>query len=67
MRRIIKGLLWIVFSLIPIALLGAILGYVWLARSVAPATGEMVLAGLSAPVTVTRDKNAVPHISGNSV
>ncbi|CAN7390326.1 penicillin acylase family protein [Phyllobacterium sp. LjRoot231] len=67
MRRIIKGLLWIVFSLIPIALLGAVLGYVWLARSVAPATGEMVLAGLSAPVTVTRDKNAVPHISGDSV
>ncbi len=67
MRRIIKGLLWIVFSLVPIALLGAILGYVWLARSVAPATGEMVLADLSAPVTVTRDKNAVPHISANSV
>ncbi|WP_271894501.1 penicillin acylase family protein [Candidatus Phyllobacterium onerii] len=67
MRRIIKGLLWIVFSLIPIALLGTVLGYVWLARSVAPATGEMVLAGLSAPVTVTRDKNAVPHIIGNSV
>ncbi|UXN64376.1 penicillin acylase family protein [Phyllobacterium sp. A18/5-2] len=67
MRRIIKGLLWIVFSLIPIALLGSVLGYVWLARSVAPATGEMTLADLSGPVTVTRDKNAVPHISGNSV
>lgn len=67
MRRIIKGLLWIVFSLIPIALLGSVLGYVWLARSVAPATGEMTLVDLSGPVTVTRDKNAVPHISGNSV
>jgi penicillin amidase len=67
MRRIIKGLLWIVFSLIPIALLASVLGYVWLARSVAPATGEMTLADLSAPVTITRDKNAVPHISGNSV
>ena len=67
MRRIIKGLLWIVFSLIPIALLGSVLGYVWLARSVAPATGEMMLVDLSGPVTVTRDKNAVPHISGNSV
>ncbi len=67
MRRIIKGLLWIVFSLIPIALLACVLGYVWLARSVTPATGEMSLAGLSAPVTITRDRNAVPHISGSSV
>lgn len=67
MRRVLKGLLWIVFSLIPIALLGAVLGYVWLSRSVAPDSGEIALAGLSAPVTVTRDKNAVPHITGNSV
>jgi penicillin amidase len=67
LRRILKGLLWIVFSLIPIALVGVILGYVWLTRSVTPATGEIVLTGLSAPVTVTRDKNAVPHISGASI
>ncbi|PSH69760.1 penicillin acylase family protein [Phyllobacterium brassicacearum] len=67
MRRIIKGLLWIVFSLIPIAIVASILGYVWLARSVAPATGEISLADLSGPVTITRDKNAVPHISGNSI
>ncbi|EJN03895.1 penicillin acylase family protein [Phyllobacterium sp. YR531] len=67
MRRIIKGLLWIVFSLIPLALLAFIVAYVWLAGSVAPATGETNIAGLSAPVTITRDKNAVPHISGTSV
>lgn len=67
MRRIIKGLLWIVFSLIPIALLASIIGYIWLARSVAPAAGEIALADLSSPVTITRDKNAVPHISGGSV
>lgn len=66
MRRIVKGLLWIVFSLLPIAILASILGYVWLTRSVVPATGEISLANLSGPVTVTRDKNAVPHISGNS-
>lgn len=67
MRRIIKGLLWIVFSLIPLALIAGGAGYVWLARSVAPATGEMVLTDLAAPVTVTRDKNAVPHIVGSNV
>ena len=67
MRRIIKGLLWIVFSLIPIALLASVLAYVWFARSVVPATGEATLAGLAAPVTVTRDSNAIPHISGTSV
>ena len=67
MRRIVKGLLWIVFSLIPIALLASVLAYVWFARSVTPATGDMTLAGLSAPVTITRDKNAVPHISGSSI
>ncbi len=67
MRRIIKGLLWIVFSLIPIAIVASILGYVWLARSVAPATGEISLVDLSGPVTITRDANAVPHISGNTI
>ncbi len=67
MRRIIKGLLWIVFSLIPIAIVASILGYVWLARSVAPATGEISLIDLSGPVTITRDANAVPHISGNTI
>ncbi|MEK1889226.1 MAG: penicillin acylase family protein [Phyllobacterium sp.] len=67
MRRIIKGLLWIVFSLIPIALLASVLAYIWFARSVTPATGEATLAGLSAPVSITRDGNAVPHISGSSV
>lgn len=67
MRRIIKGLLWIVFSLIPLVLLASVLAYVWFARSVAPATGETSLAGLSAPVTITRDSNAVPHISGATV
>jgi len=67
MRRIIKGLLWIVFSLIPIALLASVLAYVWFARSVAPPSGDMSLAGLSAPVTITRDSNAVPHISGSSM
>jgi penicillin amidase len=67
LRRILKGLLWIVFSLIPIAMLGAALGYVWLSRSVTPGSGEIDIAGLSAPVTISRDKNAVPHISGASI
>ncbi|RCS25311.1 penicillin acylase family protein [Phyllobacterium salinisoli] len=67
MRRIIKGLLWVVFSLIPLALLAAVIIYVWIARSVAPESGEAQLAGLGAPVTVTRDRNAVPHISGASM
>ncbi|PRD41520.1 penicillin acylase family protein [Phyllobacterium phragmitis] len=67
MRRIIKGLLWVVFSLVPLALLAAIVVYIWIARSVAPASGEAQLAGLGAPVTVTRDQNAVPHISGASM
>lgn len=67
MRRIIKGLLWIVFSLIPLALLAFIFAYAWLAGSVAPATGETSIAGLSGPVTITRDKHAVPHITGSSV
>ncbi|MBB2970946.1 penicillin acylase family protein [Mesorhizobium sp. RMAD-H1] len=67
MRRIIKGLLWLVFSLLPLALLAVIVTYIWLARSVAPASGEAQLAGLTAPVTVARDRNAVPHISGQTL
>ncbi|KXF76953.1 hypothetical protein ATN84_13220 [Paramesorhizobium deserti] len=67
MRRIIKGLLWLVFSLLPLALLAIVIIYIWIARSVAPASGEAQLAGLTAPVTVVRDRNAVPHISGASL
>lgn len=67
MRRIIKGLLWLLFFLVPLALLATVVLYVWIARSVTPASGEARLKGLSAPVTITRDRNAVPHISGASL
>jgi penicillin G amidase len=67
MRRIVKGLLWLLFFLVPLALLAVVVLYVWIARSVPPASGEAQLTGLSAPLTITRDRNAVPHISGASL
>ncbi|MCO4316161.1 penicillin acylase family protein [Phyllobacterium sp. 21LDTY02-6] len=67
MRRLIKGLLWIVFSLVPLILIASVLAYIWITRSVTPSEGQAAIAGLAAPVTITRDKNAVPHIVGNTV
>ena len=67
MWRLIKGLLWLVFSLVPVVLVAGGVGILWLSRSVVPYSGSAPIAGLSGPVTVTRDRNDVPHIRGHSV
>ncbi len=54
------GLLFIVIAL---ALAGGG-GYLWLRRSLPQSSGEITVRGISAPVTITRDRDGVAHISG---
>ncbi|MBB5235628.1 penicillin acylase family protein [Deinococcus budaensis] len=59
MGRVGRGLLWIILIVLTL-LLAAVL---WLRATSTPRTGGTVtLAGLSGPVTVTRDEWGVPHI-----
>ena len=64
MMRIVKGLIKLILILLPIAVMAAGAGMLWISRSQAPAHGEMRIAGLDGEVTITRDGNGVPHISG---
>lgn len=67
MRRILKALIRFIFVAVPIIVIVLGLGLVWLMRSLPPASGSMVMAGLTGPVTISRDANGVPHIVGSSV
>ncbi|WP_404861604.1 penicillin acylase family protein [Georhizobium sp. MAB10] len=66
MKRALKVLIALTFAVLPLALLAAGLGVVWLARSLPPAAGTIQMAGMSGPVTIARDANGVPHISGTA-
>ncbi|MEX3009517.1 penicillin acylase family protein [Hoeflea sp. TYP-13] len=67
MRRIIKALVRFIFVAVPLIIIAAGAGYLWLARSLPPASGTMKIDGLSDVVTIARDENGVPHITGSSV
>jgi penicillin G amidase len=65
MKRILKWLKWLgigLTGLIAVAAIAAALGYILLRNSVVPTSGQLAIAGLSAPVEVVRDKEGVPHI-----
>jgi penicillin amidase len=49
-------------AVIGIAIIAAVLFYLYLRQSVSGYSGEAKLAGLSAPVEIVRDKHAIPHI-----
>jgi penicillin amidase len=65
-RRWPKILLWSVGGLLALVLLAAVAGVLWLRSSATAALpvldGDLHLAGLSAPVIVSRDAHGVPHI-----
>jgi penicillin amidase len=66
-RRVLR---WLGLILIGVVLLGALGlggGYLWLRRSLPQVDGEVVVAGLGAPVTVVRDRWAIPHIEASSL
>jgi penicillin amidase len=61
--RIIARVLAVVVVLV-VALAGG--GYLWLRGSLPQTSGEARVSGISAPVTITRDSDGVPHIRGQS-
>lgn len=66
MMRIVKGLIKLILLLIPLAVMAAGAGMLWASRSQAPADGTMQIAGLGGEVTITRDRNGVPHIKART-
>ena len=65
-----RALSWLGLSLIGIVLLGGLGlggGYVWLRGSLPQVDGEVVVPGLGAPVTIVRDRWAIPHIEASSL
>ncbi len=65
--RFIKGLLMFVLVVVVIVAVVAGGSYLYLTRRAQPQiNGTLQIPGLSAPVTVIRDKNGIPHIyAGN--
>ncbi|MEQ8589657.1 MAG: penicillin acylase family protein [Roseitalea porphyridii] len=63
MMRIVKGIIKLIFIVIPVAVLAAGVIVLWASRSQAPLDGSVSIAGLNADVRIARDGNGVPHIS----
>src|SRR5262245_42294175 len=59
MRRVLKFLLVVI--VVPI-LIGAVVAYVLLRRSLPQMDGEVKVAGLTAAIDIIRDADAIPHI-----
>lgn len=53
-----------VLGLVVVLVLTAGGGYLWLRRSLPQTSGELRVSGVSAPVTIVRDRDGVAHISG---
>lgn len=66
MRRLLRGLGWLLLALILLALGTAGWAWVQLGRSLPQLDGTRTLAGLSAPVTINRDALGVPTVTGTS-
>jgi penicillin amidase len=66
-HRVLRWLGWTFAGLV--LLVGAIAGggYLWLRQSLPQIDGEIMVAGLEAPVTVVRDRWAIPHIEAESL
>ena len=62
MMRIVKGLIKLILILVPLVVMAAGAGMLWLSRSQAPLDGAQQIGGLEGDVTITRDRNGVPHI-----
>src|SRR5262245_51842402 len=59
MRRALKFLLAVI--VVPI-LIGAVVAYVTLRRSLPEMSGEVKVAGLTAAIDIIRDADAIPHV-----
>lgn len=61
-----RPLVWALAILAAIVVTLAGSGYLWLRRSLPRTNGTLQVQGLAAPVTIVRDANGIPHISGQS-
>ena len=66
MQRALKWIAALAALLVLLAALAAGAGYTWLRATLPSASGALALTGLSAPVAIVRDREAVPHIFANS-
>lgn len=62
MQRVIKVFKWVVSIVVILVLLTGSGGYLYLRNSLPQLDGTLKVAGLSAPVEIIRDTDAVPHI-----
>ncbi len=67
MRRVWRRLGWTLAVLLGLIVVGAGGCYLWLRGSLPRIDGEIRVEGLAAPVTVTRDQWAIPHIEAASL
>ena len=67
MRRWLRRLCWGLLGLILLVGSVAAGGYLWLRQSLPQVEGEIRVTGLAAPVTVVRDRWAIPHIEAASL
>ncbi len=63
MGKFLKGLKWLTLAVLAVVIIGAIAGYMTMRGSLPQLSGEITLKGPSAPITIIRDKNALPHIT----
>jgi penicillin amidase len=63
LRKVFRAIKWLVGGLLVILIVGAIAGYISMRGSLPQLDGEIAIKGPSAPITIVRDKNAVPHIT----
>ncbi len=66
MRSMLKWGIRGFFALLLLGAVAAALGYAILVRTVQPYSGDIEIAGLSAPVSIVRDKEGVPHIEAKT-
>lgn len=66
MKLALRWLFRLILGTLGLAVLGAGLVYYVLGRSLPEYEAEYTVAGLTAPVEILRDKNAIPHIFGAS-
>ena len=66
MRRVLRITGYGLLGLVLLAVLASAAGYAWLRQGLPLVEGERLVKGLGAPVTIVRDRHAIPHISGKT-
>ncbi|MBC8162784.1 MAG: penicillin acylase family protein [Roseiflexaceae bacterium] len=62
MKLFFRIVIWLAATLAVLALVAGAGGYFWLRRALPEVSGSVRVGGIGAPVTITRDADAVPHI-----